>query len=248
MIEIKNISRKYSSNVGSQPIELKDISFKLIDGKITSILAPADYSKSLLLKIISGLEEQTTGEVLKPADAKIIYIPSAPSSFPWLNAFQNVKFGLDKWNEKEIKELIRLVGLEGYEKFYPDNKSLGFRFRIALARSLANNPSAILLDDPFNQMDYQTKQEMYSLVRAVNWKIKTTFLLSTSKITEAIFLSDKIYLMKNNPSEIFSDIDIDLLQERDSATYSSEKFILLRTQIENSFNKFDTQKLFNLSI
>ncbi|MBA4406172.1 hypothetical protein C0389_02740 [bacterium] len=248
MIEIKNISRKYSSNVGSQPIELKDISFQLIDGKITSILAPADSGTSLLLKIISGLEEQTTGEVLKPVDAKIIYIPSTPSSFPWLNVFQNVKFGLDKWNEKEINEFIRLVGLEGYEKFYPDNKSLGFRFRIALARSLANNPSAILLDEPFNQMDYQTKQEMYSLVRAVNGKNKTTFLLSTSNITEAIFVSDKIYLMKNNPVEIFSDIHIDIPHERDRVTYTSEKFILLKTQIENSFNKIDTQKLFHLTI
>ncbi len=248
MIEIKNLSKEYSSDIGVKAIELKNISFILLDGKITSIIAPPGSGKSVLLKIISGLEEQSSGDIENPANEKIIYIPSEPSSFTWLNVHENVKFGLYKWDEKQIKELINLVGLEGYEKFYPDNKSLGFRFRIALARSLANNPSAILLDEPFNKMDVQTKHEIYSLIREVSKVRNATFLLATSNLTEALFLSDKIYLMKENPAEIISDLDVDLPSERNHAIYSSDKFNLLRTQIENSFNRVESQKLFNLSI
>ena len=248
MIEIKNLSKKYSSEFGVNAIELKNISFILLDGKITSIIAPTGSGKSVLLKIISGLEEQTSGDIVNPANEKIIYIPSEPSSFPWFSVLENVKFGKDKSDEKEIKELINLVGLEGYESFYPDNKSLGFRFRIALARSLAHNPSAILLDEPFNRMDVQTKHEIYSLIREVNKMKDTIFLLATSNLTEALFLSDKIYSMKKNPTEIISDLDVDLPHERNHTIYSTDKFNLLRTQIENSFNRVESQKLFNLSI
>ena len=248
MIEIKNLSKEYSSEVGIKNVILKDISFTIPDGKITSIVASVDSGKSVLLRIISGIEEQTSGDMEKPDDAKIIYIPSAPSSFPWLNVSENVKFGQNKCDEEEINKLIALVGLEGYESFHPENKSLGFRFRIALARSLAHNPSVILLDCPFNKMDIQTKNEIYLLIREVN-KIKNkTFLLATTNIAEALFLSDKIYLMEKNPAEIISDLDVDLPHDRDHKIFSTDKFNLLRTQIENSFNRFESQKLFNLSI
>jgi len=248
MIEIKNLSKEYSSDIGFRTVVLKNISFKIPGGKITSIIAPTGSGKSVLLKIISGLEEQTSGDVINPTEGKIIFIPSAPSSFPWFNVHDNVKFGLEKWDEKNIKELINLVGLEGYDTFHPDNKSLGFRFRIALARSLAHNPAVVILDEPFNQMDVQTKNEIYFLIRAINKIKNTSFLLATTNLTEALFLSDKIYLMKKNPGNIYSEIDVDLPKERDETTFFSDKFSQLRTQIENTFKQTESQKLFNLSI
>lgn len=248
MIEIKNLLKEYSSDTGFRTVVLKNISFKIPGGKITSIIAPTGSGKSVLLKIISGLEEQTSGDVINPTEGKIIFIPSAPSSFPWLNVFENVKFGLDKWDEKNIKALINLVGLEGYDTFYPDNKSLGFRFRIALARSLAHNPAVVLLDEPFNQMDVQTKNEIYFLIREINKIKNTSFLLATTNLTEALFLSDRIFIMKKNPAEIHSEIDIDLSTKRDEATFFSDRFHQLRIQIEESFKSIESQKLANLSI
>ncbi len=248
MIEIKNISKEYCTDAGFKTAILKNITLKVPDKKITSIIAPCGSGKSSLLKIISGLEKQTSGDVINPTEGKIIFIPSAPSSYPWFNVHDNVKFGLEKWDEKNIKELINLVGLEGYDTFHPDNKSLGFRFRIAFARSLAHNPAVVLLDEPFGEMNIQTKDEMLLLIRKINSTLGITFLLATSNVTEALFLSDKVYLMKKNPGEIISESDVEFPSERDESTYSSESFNQLRTKISASFKQIESQKLVNLSI
>jgi len=248
MIEVKNISKEYADDNGFKNVILKDVSLNIPSEKITSVIAPNGSGKSLLLKIISGLEQATSGEVINSRDRKIVYIPSQPSSFPWLNVEENISLGLQKKDSSEIKSIIKFVGLEGYELFYPNNKSYGFRFRIALARSLAHNPAAILLDEPFHQMDLQTKKEILLLILEAQNTFKTTFLLATTNITEALFLSDNIYLMKKSPGEIISDLPVDLPKERNELIFDSEKFIQLRSQIEKSFKKIDSQKLFNLSI
>ncbi|MHB8905577.1 MAG: ABC transporter ATP-binding protein [Melioribacteraceae bacterium] len=248
MIEIKNITKEYFTDAGFKISVLKDITLKVVDKKITSVIAPSGSGKSTLLKIISGLEEPTSGVVVNPSAQKIILIPAAPSSFPWLNVFDNVKFGLNKYDEKQIQLLINLVGLEGYNTFHCDNRSLGFRFRISLARSLAHNPALILLDEPFGDMDVKTKDEILLLIRKINYTLGITFLLATSNLTEALFLSDKVYLMKKDPGEIISESDIELSTERDGSTYSSESFKQLRNKISSAFEQIESQKLVNLSI
>ncbi|MCX6173790.1 MAG: ATP-binding cassette domain-containing protein [Ignavibacteriales bacterium] len=247
MIEVKNVSKIYTDDNGFKNILLNNISLKVPFEKITSIIAPSGSGKSTLLKIISGLEYATHGDVMKNGDHKIVYIPSQPSSFPWLNVKENISLGLLKKDSSEIKSIIRFVGLEGYDSFHPNNKSFGFRFRIALARSLAHHPAVILLDEPSNQMDIQTKKEILLLIRETQKTLKTTFLLATTNITEVLFLSDKIYLMGKSPGEIIADLMVDLPKERNELIYDSEKFIQLRSQIEKSFKKNDSQ-LFNLSI
>jgi NitT/TauT family transport system ATP-binding protein len=248
MIEVKNIFKEYKDINGFKNTILKNISLNISSEKITSIIAPSGSGKSSLLKIISGLENATHEEVIKNKNGKIIYIPSQPSSFPWLNVEENITLGLLKKDPSKIKSLIAFVGLEGYESFHPNRKSYGFRFRIALARSLAHQPSVILLDEPFDLMDIKTKQEILLLIRNAHKTLKTSFLLASTNITEALFLSDNIYLMKKNPGEIISQLAVDLPQERDEMVYDSEKFIQLRSQIEKSFKKIDSQKLFNLSV
>ncbi len=248
MIEIKNLSKEFHSEIGTKNLVLKQASFDIKDGKITSLIAESGSGKSVLLKIIAGIEKSTSGEVLNPSGKKIILIPSAPSSFPWLNVYENVRFGLEEFNEAEIKKLIAFVGLEGYETFYPDNKSTGFRFRIALARSLAHNPSAILLDEPFNQMESLVKNEIYSLLRKINKIKNTSFLLATSNLEEALFLSDKILLLKKHPAEVFAEFNVDLPAERGKSIYSNAKFLSLQREIEDTFNRVKSQSLFNFSI
>lgn len=248
MIETNNISKEFSTDVGFYTAILKNITLKVADKKITSIIAPYGSGKSTLLKIISGLEDPTSGHVLNPTNKKIILIPTAPSSFPWLSVYENVKFGLMKYDEKQIQSVINLVGLEGYNTFHCNNRSLGFRFRISLARSIAHNPALILLDEPFGNMDIKTKDEMLLLIREINNTRGITFLLATSNLTEALFLSDKVYLMKKDPGEIISESDIELSTERDESTYSSESFKQLRNKISAAFKQIESQQLVNLSI
>jgi len=248
MIEIKNLSKEYVKDLGFKTILLDKISFSISSDKIISVIGPVGSGKSTLLKIIAGLEKQTSGEVHHRTDQKIIFIPAQPSSFPWLNVSKNISFGLQQINGDEIKRLINLVGLEGYDTFHPDNKTYGFRLRISLARSLAHKPSLIVLDEPFNQMDVTTKMEILVLIRNINKTQKTAFLLATSNITEALFLSDVIYLMKKNPCEIFSKIEVNLPDKRDESIMDSEKFTHLRLLIENSFQQIESQKLFRITI
>ncbi len=248
MLEVKNISKNYSDESGYTVNLLKDISFKLSGNSVYSILAPSGSGKSSLLKIITGLEKQSSGEIVTEHSKPLIYIPSEPSSFPWLNVTENILFGIPGEKSVDVNTLIKIAGLEGYETHFPHNKSYGFRFRISLARSLANKPSFIIVDEPFNKMDELTKSELYLLIREINLTTQTSFLFTTTNISEAIFLSDHVFLMKKNPGEILESFEINLPKQRDISIFSSNDFIQLRSKIEQSFKKIDSQRLFNISI
>lgn len=246
MIQIKEISKDYNNRAGYKINLLKKISFEIADSQIVSIIAPAGAGKSTLLKIISGLEMSDGGEIIN--SGKIIFIPSEPSSFPWLNVTQNILFAVEDEKSIDLKKLIHAVGLEGYENHFPHNKSFGFRFRISLARSLAHKPSLICLDEPFNKVDETTKAEILQLVRKINQEFGTAFLLASGNISEALFLSDEIYVMKKNPGEIIAKINVELPRERRLDIFNSEKFLQQRNNLEQLFKSNESNQLLNISI
>lgn len=247
-IAVENLSKEYTDEVGYRINLLKDVSFTVDKGSVTSIVAPTGSGKSALLKIIAGLEDKTSGTINYNENQKNIFIPSKPSSFPWLNVRQNISFDIENVDQTRTNELVKLVGLEGYEDHYPHNRSVGFRFRISLAASLIRNPQLIILDEPFNEMDSATKGEIYLLIKKVNESLGITFLLGTTNISEAIFLSDKVYLMKKNPGEIIDEMNIDLGKSRSLDIMDTDAFIDSRRKIENTFKTNKTQKLFTFSI
>lgn len=233
MIEIKNITKEYIDELGMNQTSLNNVSFNIPDGKITAVIAPECSAKSMLLKIISGLDFPTGGNIVNGSKGPVIYIPSLPSSFPWLNVEQNVMAGNKSTSNLEINLLINMVGLEGYEKYRPHNSSAGFRFRISLARALRQNPSLIILDDPFKVMEPESRKEIYQLVKRINQTFKTTFLLASYDISEAIALSDIILLMKKNSVKIVPIQIPDIpLFEKNSDSFGSEEFLKIKNQIE----------------
>jgi ABC-type nitrate/sulfonate/bicarbonate transport system ATPase subunit len=248
MIELKNLSKIYSDPFGNKIKLLEDVSFIIEDRKIVSIIAPIGSGKSSLLKIISGLEKETGGEVKKNKSGKIIYLPSVPSTFPWLTVKENIVFGLDEPNNEQISRLISFVGLEGYAGHYPANKSLGFRFRISLARSLAHLPETICIDEPFTSMDQSVKMEIYQLIRKISNEFNTSVLLATTNITEAIFLSDKIFLLGGEPAKIIGSFNIDLPQYRDISVVTTQEFFYYINEVENNFKQIDSKKILYKSI
>ena len=244
MIEVKNISKELYSDSGLKKYELKNISLTIHPGKVTTILGASGSGKSTLLKIISALSSKSNGEVLNSSDQKIVYIPSSPSSFPWLSVTENITFNNKSITKAEVSRLIGLVELDGYENFFPNNKSLGFRFRVSLARSLANNPSLTILDDPFKLMDTQTKRELYTLVASINKKEGITFLLGTTNIQEAIILSDHVYLLRSHSIEgvLKEKAGIDIKNIDSSQSHS-----ILQNHIEKIIQKLNSEELAKIS-
>ncbi|MGD8778327.1 MAG: ATP-binding cassette domain-containing protein [Ignavibacteria bacterium] len=248
MIEVSNLSKVYEDKTGYKISLLENVSFNIEEKKLTAILAPVGAGKSSLLKIISGLENQTDGEIKKDDSTKIVFIPSDPSSYPWMNVKENMLFANSGMEENKLEEIIEAVGLAGYEDHFPDNKSMGFRFRISLGRALCVNPALIVIDEPFNKFDRVTKKEIYELLHQVKHNSGVAVLLGTTNVSEAIYLSDKIYLLKKNPGEIIGELEVNLGAERNEELFVSEQFTGYREKIENIFKQNNSQKLFNLTI
>ena len=130
-IKIESISKNYSDLSGHTIQIFENISFNIEAGKVTTILAPVGKGKTSLLKSVANI-----GKIKNGLNKKRIYIPKEPSSFPWLNVRENILFNLDKTDESIFKNIIKYVGLDGYEDHYPNNYSFGFRFRISFARAI----------------------------------------------------------------------------------------------------------------
>ncbi len=258
-ITISGLTKEFTGPYGYKTTPFKNISFGVsesdFDGKLVSILAPKGTGKSVILKILAGLYEPTSGSVnitsknnTKPY---VLYIPSEPSSFPWLNVYDNAAYPLRQNNRNEdsgaITKLISLVGLGGYETARPDNQSFGFRFRISLARALALKPDMILLDEPFAKMDHETKEEIYDLLLKVIAAEKTKIILAASNITEAFILSNKAFVMKGVPAD--SVLEIELSKGK---TYNKEKIFLSEEyqkfleKVEEYFSGEENKKILEL--
>ncbi len=247
-LEIINVSKEYSDEFGFKIKLLQNISFEISPDRCTGIIAPKGSGKTSLLKIISGLENPTGGQIIAHRFMNIVFIPTQPSSFPWFTVMENLKFASKLEDEEQLKDIVKIIGLDGYENHIPHNKSLGFRFRIALGRALANKADLIVLDEPFNEMDIVTKEEMYDLVRKIFTERKIPVLLGTTNITEAIFLSDKLHLMKKNPGEFIDEMDVNLPWQREIKLISDPSFNDLRVKIENIFKTKESYKSLNFYI
>ncbi|NWG27802.1 MAG: ABC transporter ATP-binding protein [Ignavibacteriaceae bacterium] len=259
MLKLDNLSKSIEVT-GAYEIKLLEainLKFDLTDSSkmFYSVLAPFGGGKTTLLKIIAGIEKPSTGSVqldgnpYKPELVKIIYIPEQPSSFPWLNVIDNIKAGSSKqkFDDKKIQQIIDLIGLTGYENHFPNNKSLGFRFRVSLGRALVNNPSIILLDDCFKSMNGDTQNEIYELIEKLR-EYDCRFILTTTNLIEAIRLSDQIILMKKNPGKIFGEVEIKFSNIENRLNHKSEEFLSLKKLIEDKLSSEQVIRTVHLSV
>jgi ABC-type nitrate/sulfonate/bicarbonate transport system ATPase subunit len=255
-LEVVDLSKDYHGLAGAKQHVLQNVSLEVNlyqeKGTIVSVLAPFGAGKTTLLKMICGIEKPTSGEViltgrkynLNQMPGKIVYIPENPSSFPWYNVEENIKFAASLKSRivdpKKIEKLISIVGLEGYQNHFPHDKSLGFRFRISLARALTVEPQLLLLDDPLKNLNNQTKKEIKELILFIADELHTSIILTTTNIHDSISISDELYLMKKNPGMIFDKIRIDRLKIIEK---NGDYFTSLKRQIEKAFAVFDNSSL-----
>src|SRR5881409_2289780 len=218
---------------------LDSISFSLEAGELVSLVGPSGCGKSTLLRLIAGLDFPDSGELL--VDEEPISGPSAerglvfqdPNLFPWLTVRRNIEAGLAargvlEQKRSEVKEFMRLVGLEAFADAYPHHLSGGMAQRVALARALINHPKVLLLDEPLGALDAFTRMRMQDEVLRLWQNRRTTMLLVTHDIDEAIYMSDRIMIMSPRPGRIERTISVALDRPRQR---SSPDFLCLRGDI-----------------
>lgn len=201
-IELKNINKTYGSFKASD-----DVSFGIEKGKLVALLGPSGSGKTTILRMIAGLENPDSGEIIidgktvnnVPASKRGIgFVFQSYALFRYMTVYENIAFGLrvQKVNKADIdarvKELVRLIGLEGFEGRYPSQLSGGQRQRVAFARALAPNPQVLLLDEPFAAIDAKVRQELRSWLKEMIAKLGVTSIFVTHDQDEAIEVADEI--------------------------------------------------------
>lgn len=240
---IKDLNKSFIVNKEKVNI-LNNINLDIKRGEFICIVGHSGCGKSTLLKIIAGLLQSDTGYV--KLDGKIIKEPDIDRGmvfqehrlFPWLTIKDNVSLGLSKLSNKEIEtitlEHLELVQLKEFKDAYPHQLSGGMSQRAAIARGLVNSPKILLLDEPFGALDALTRIQMQQEVLRIWEKEKTTMILVTHDIDEAIYLADRIVVMSSRPGKIEEILPVQIPRPRDRST---PEFAQLKKKIYKHFFK-----------
>jgi len=223
---------------------LKDVSIAVEEGQFVSIVGASGCGKSTLLQIIAGLLPASAGtievdgeRVTEPLPGKIAVVFQEATLLPWKTAIDNIEFPLKAQGVakperlKRSNEMLELVGLSGFGDRYPHELSGGMQQRVSIARSLAQQPRIILMDEPFGALDEQTRTKMGQELLTIWQRTGKTIILITHSLTEAIYLSDVIYVMGRGPGRIVERIEVPLGRPRDLDTIGSPEFGVLRNRL-----------------
>jgi NitT/TauT family transport system ATP-binding protein len=257
-ITIRNVSRTFPAADGKCVNALENINIEIEDayssagrdiGEFRVLLGPSGCGKSTLLRLIAGLDRADSGEVLvneEPVkgpgkDRGMVF--QKYTSFPWLTVAGNIAYGLkingvpEEKRKEIVAQLIREIGLSGFENAYPETLSGGMQQRVAIARTLALRPSVILMDEPFGALDAQTRSEMQQLLLKVWDETASTILFVTHDVEEAIYLADRIFIMSAHPGTIVEDVQVPFDRPRDLGLKQRNEFHDLQNYVLGRLRK-----------
>ncbi|MFT3932932.1 MAG: ABC transporter ATP-binding protein [Chitinophagaceae bacterium] len=210
---LKNVSHSY----GAVAV-LKDINLLVKQGEVVVLVGPSGCGKTTILNLLSGYIEPVEGNIERTGIIRTVY--QQDGLFPWLTVAENISVGLKDFNEStpknaELKELIELIHLEGFENHYPHQLSGGMRQRVELARVLSGESDILLMDEPFSALDYQTRLRMRrELIRLLDQRPRTVVFV-THDIEEAAQLADRVLVLSNRPATICKELHINSPKPRD---------------------------------
>jgi NitT/TauT family transport system ATP-binding protein len=239
LIEIEDFGLKYETANGSVDA-VSGVSLTVEPGEFVSIIGPSGCGKSTLLNALAGFLKPTSGTV--SVDGRPVEGPGADrgmifqqySLFPWMTVLQNVEFGLKmkgihrSERSRQARTLLGLAGLSQFENHYPDGLSGGMKQRVGIVRALATGPRILLLDEPFGALDAQTRLIMQQILTNMWQRLKISVLFVTHDIDEAVFLSDRIYVMTARPGAIKAEVAVPLPRPREHSLIMSSEFLALR--------------------
>jgi len=243
VVSVDAIGKRFD---GKQAIE--GLSFEVHDGEFVAIVGPSGCGKSTTLRIVSGLEPPTSGtvrahgaEVTKPIQNAAMVFQS-PVLLPWRRTVENILLTAEMRGEpasahrERALALIRLAGLDGFERHYPHELSGGMQQRVSICRALLLDPRLLLMDEPFGALDVMTREKMGFELQRIWTATKNTVVFVTHSITEAILLSDRIIVMSARPGRNRAEIRVELERPRSVDTLTDPKFaelaVTLRAHIE----------------
>lgn len=243
ILEVKEVQKIFNTAKGDITA-LKNINFKAHRREFVSVIGASGCGKSTLIRILAGLESASSGEVLLDGmpvsgpgpDRGMVF--QGYTLFPWLTVKKNVMFGLRSQgmtlatSESEALQWIDLVGLAKFAESYPDQLSGGMKQRVAIARALANKPRILLMDEPYGALDAQTRCKMQSYLLQIWHNIDITVLFITHDLDEAIYLSDRILVLKSHPGEVEEVIEVPVPRPRDQEQFISPEFLATRKRID----------------
>jgi sulfonate transport system ATP-binding protein len=229
-LEIRNVSKHYATNDGTNFIALQNANFTVNPGEFVSIVGPSGCGKSTLLRLILGLDGDYEGEILlqnEPVRGTSLtrgIVFQDHRLLPWLTLKENIALallqvpGTKEEKEKSVAEQIAIVGLNGFEDSYPHQLSGGMAQRAAIARALVHQPAILLLDEPLGALDAITRMRLQEELQRI-WRVEgVSMILVTHDVEEAIFLSNKILVMNTRPGRIVDEVKNDLHYPRDRAS------------------------------
>lgn len=238
-LSITHVNRVYDDGEGNVTQALEDVSFDVRPGEFVSLIGHSGCGKTTLLRLIAGLDAPQSGELslggqpISGTSPDRGYVFQQGSLFPWLTVRQNIAFGLKargRFRERsaEVDEYVHLIGLDGFGDAYPHQISGGMAQRVAIARSLINDPRLLLLDEPMGALDSFTRADLQDKLLDLWEKRGTTMVLVTHDVDEAIYLSDRIVLMTPRPGRVSEVIPVDIDRPRDR---TAPEFLELRASI-----------------
>jgi len=228
VLEVNNVAKTFQTEKSKIPV-LDDVSFTVDKDEFVCIVGPSGCGKSTLLRIVAGLEKPDSGQILfhgQPHNSptpKITMIFQLFGLLPWKTAKENVEVplevvGVKKEPRGEIaKSYLRMVGLEGFENTYPHDLSGGMKQRVGIARALALQPEALLMDEPFSSLDELTAKTLRTLVLEI-WRDPSlptnTFVMVSHNVEEAVYMADRVVVMSPRPGRIVGEVKVNLPRPR----------------------------------
>lgn len=243
-LSIKNVSKTFHDKSKPSFKAVESITFDVYEREFLVLLGPGRCGKSVLLNMITGLMPADTGSSIM-LDGQLVTGPNVSMGMvfqkmglmPWLNVLENVEFGprmrglpLAQRREKSL-HFIHLVGLEGFEKSYPYQLSGGMKQRVGIARAYANDAKVLIMDEPFGQLDAQTRYMMQKDIINITQKDSRTIIFVTNNIEEAVILADRIILFTASPARVKATFNVGLPKPRDEI---SEAFLSIRREVSDN--------------